>query len=168
MSEQFGLREYQPGYDADMIAARWYQRLVQTQDLFKVFPPHAWIPSGFLSYLRSVRTFWKVENGEVYFSAIMVPWFGGCQYDMWVAPEKRQSKSGLKAVLDGLHLGFHLYGTLIGFTSQVKLIPGHEKLGYKKLCHIPKFWDKEKDCHMLYITKELFDAKREKWGGIHG
>ena len=166
MGVPFDVNIYQPGTEGDAPLLKWYGQLVEAGDLSNLLGPSLHPLGAFMRYYINPDLCLMYDEDDKGWLA--VSWFsvfmGGGTWSFWIRSDYRCSGSRriMRFGMAGLSLALEHTKVLINTTKQPSVVAKTERLGYKYLGVVPLLFEGE-DCHILYMTREMFQPLRDKW-----
>lgn len=150
------IKIYEPSLNEDLKLLQWWLKMNRDGDLERTFTEECRPLGAFYASMRSPTILVLGTVGEkVELGAWMVPAMKGAFFGLWVARERRHSKSMFQQVVSVYSKALTLFPVLIGITKQEALLDAHRKLGYTVGDRMPGLFDGE-DAWIVTLTKENF------------
>jgi hypothetical protein len=89
----------------------------------------------------------------------------GGTWGLWVRPDKARFSGSRKImgfIMSSLAACFERVPVLVNTTRDPAVVAKTVRLGYKYVGVIPTLFEGD-DCHILYLTREMFQPMWEKW-----
>lgn len=122
---------YKHSANHDMLISSAYWKMISEGVIFSVIPDGS-LSGLFIALHPPTHAYFEVDaKGQVWFLA----WFEpnqllGRLMALWVAREYRQSKVGMRAVIEVIEKGLIEYGEILAVTANHNVIEGIPRLGY--------------------------------------
>lgn len=152
---------YNGSAEHDLAVMHWWAVLNGTGEAEKTFMPNTYESMSKFYKLFKLPSFltFKFDEG-IWFASWYEPVMAGGFLGIWAAKDKRQSRAMLIAVEDAISFGLDRFPVLIGLTRQKDILDEHCCMGYRVLGNIPELWAGGKDCWVVSINREQFNARR--------
>src|SRR5689334_10422908 len=136
------LKMYVPDRDEDLRLILWWRKMERDGDLEMLFVPDSRKPSDLLDMMKppKVLLYALDADGDIWFAMWGDQLMSGVFLGAWLAKERRQSRSGLEALLLGWEYFLTHVPVVLGVTKQERLLKEHAKLGYTVLGKVPAFF----------------------------
>jgi hypothetical protein len=151
----------------DTLLLHWWEEMIVSGDIHKTFGPGCLELSTFMQIVQppSKLMFDTDENGKIWIAAALDPApFAGVFFTLWVAEEKRQTRTAWVAILDILHAALHPetgWPIVVVVTTEDRVGQLHQHFGFQHVGFIPKLrWGQ--DLYIAYMNQELLAAAVEK------
>ncbi len=143
----------------DFLLFRWWQRMLNDEDLFKVFTRSMGALSiFFMSWRKPMALYYEQDEAGITMAAWVEPGvLDAGAYGLWVRPDKRHSKSSLQFVLATIEIGIERFPALITMTRDELMNQQFKKFGFINTIVVPKIFDGD-DAHVSIMTRESFAA----------
>lgn len=159
-----GLTLYSGRADEDVLVARWWGRMAEDGDLDNLFLAESRTLGALFSLVRPPRHFVYLaeEPGGIWFAMWGDQIMAGAFIGMWLRRDRRRTRRGLCAFLDGLEWLLSIVPVVLGVTKQPNIVAEHERLGYTVFGRLPEFFDGQ-EATVVALTRDAFAKTLEKY-----
>jgi hypothetical protein len=158
---------YQPGTDGDAPLLQWYSTLVETEDLAELVGPSLFPLAAFMKHYTAPDTRLLILEDDKGWAAVawLSVFMAGGTWGLWVrkgGPRHSGSRKVMGFIMSSLAYAFEFVPVLVNTTRRGSVVAKTRRLGYNYVGVIPLLFEGE-DCHILYMTREMFQPIWEKW-----
>lgn len=156
---------YRPGQNGDAELLAWYLRLVNDDDLVKLFgscpqPLNAFVkdftdPVTDLVYEADEQGWWVV--------GWVKPFMAGASWGLWVRPDKRGSAGAVEFTLKLHELAFEQFPVMVLGTRQEPVVAQMAGVGYTLLGSIPDLFGVDETGYLMQLHRSVFASTQKLW-----
>jgi hypothetical protein len=163
--KKLGLTCYSATPQEDALVFDWWNSLVATKELPKIFAESCYSLSKFYHiFQRPNALFYTKDSTGIRLAMWAEPFFSSACLGLWISPRARHSKSSFRAMQIIYNILFSIFPSLLGITKQENLLTEHEKLGYTVIGKVPSLMDTQ-TAWILQLTRESFKNSKLYLGG---
>lgn len=148
-------------YEAYLLAQWWAEITVDGSRDLLFMPPNAL--GSTMAYFESpdVTLIYEVDERGLWFAMWFAPIFTGLSASMWCRRDRRGRREHLAAAEWGYDTALTVVPTLVGVTTQQRLLKAHERLGYTVVGVIPNLVNGQ-DAWIVALTREGWQARKAR------
>lgn len=157
------MRIYSPGVDEDLLLLNWWTVLGSTRELETVFSSFTTALGGFMRcWAPPTILMYEADEAGIWGACWLDPIHSGAFYGLWIRPDKRRTKTGLKFALESLEYALTRAPVLISLTRDESLFKQTVHLGFTPLQGVIPWVLDGDDARVAYMTSREFNARWRK------